>query len=88
MFGIAGIAGNAFGFTAPPSPAQQAAACRPFHRDGTDDMHVVQADTLVFSGRPGTEVILVPGPGHCAAAKLPQMIPTMIGWLRAQLATS
>ena len=96
MFGIAGIAGNA-------QPAQQAAACRPFHRgallgqhanapmlvlNGTDDAHVVQADTLVFSGRPGTEVILVPGPGHCAAAKLPQMIPTMIGWLRAQLATS
>ena len=55
MFGMAGIAGNAFGFTAPPSPAQQAAACRPFHRgallqqhgnapmlvlNGTDDVHL------------------------------------------------
>ena len=87
MFGMAGIAGNAFGFTAPPSPAQQAAACRPFHRgallgqhanapmlvlNGTDDVHVVQADTLVFSSPPGTEVILVRDPGTARPPSCPR----------------
>jgi esterase FrsA len=103
MFGMADIAGNAYGFTVPPTLAQQAAACRPFNRgallrqhrnapmlviNGADDVHVVQADTLAFRGRPGTEIILVPGTGHCAASKLPQIIPVMIGWLRARLAAS
>ena len=87
MFGMADIAGNAFGFTAPPSPAQQAAACRPFHRgallqqhgnapmlvlNGTDDVHVVQADTLVFSSPPGTEVILVRDPGTARPPSCPR----------------
>ena len=43
---------------------------------------------MVFQDRPGIEVILVPGTGHCAAVKLPQITSAMISWLRARLATS
>jgi hypothetical protein len=32
MFGMADISGNAYGFTAPITPAQQVAATRPFIR--------------------------------------------------------
>ena len=100
MFGMADIAGNAYGFTAPPSEEQMIGAGRPFIRralleqkgnapmlviNGADDVHVVQADTLVFQGRADTEVILVPGTGHCAASKLPEVMPIMISWLRARL---
>jgi esterase FrsA len=89
------------GFTAPPTQAQQTAAARPFIRrallnqqanapmlviNGADDVHVVQADTLVFQGRPDTEVHLIPGTGHTAASKYTEVIPTMIEWLRARLA--
>ena len=101
MFGLAGIGGNADGFTAPPTPAQQIDAARPFIRralldqhanapmlviNGADDVHVVQADTLVFQGRPDTEVHLIPGTGHVAASKLPEVMPVIISWLRARLA--
>jgi hypothetical protein len=37
--------------------------------NGADDVHVVQADTLVFQGRPDTDVILVPGTGHGPAGR-------------------
>jgi esterase FrsA len=100
MFGMADIAGNAFGFTAPPTSAEMLAAAQPFVRDtllardtncpmlivnGADDIHVVQADTAVFEGRRDTEVHLIPGTGHVAASKLPEVIPLMVNWLRARL---
>ena len=37
--------------------------------NGADDVRVVQADTLVFQGRPDTDVILVPGTGHGLARR-------------------
>lgn len=46
---------------------------------------VPQADTLLFRGRPNTEVQLIPDTGHCAMSKLPDIMPTMIGWLRTQI---
>jgi esterase FrsA len=103
MFGMAGIAGNAYGFTVPPTEAQIIEASAPFLRrallsrpatapmlviNGADDVHVPQADTLVFRGRPDTEVHLIPGTGHCAASKLPQVMPIVTGWLAARLAGS
>jgi esterase FrsA len=52
--------------------------------NGADDYFVPQSDTLVFQGRPNTEVHLIEGTGHCAMSKAPQVIPMLIGWLRAQ----
>ncbi len=54
--------------------------------NGADDVYVAQADTLVFQGRPDTDVILVSGTGHVTASKLPEVTPVMISWLRARLA--
>ncbi len=100
MFGMADIAGNAYGFSAPPTEAQMLDASRPSSRralleqaingpmlviNGADDVHVPQSDTLVFEGRPRTEVHLIPGTGHCAASKLSEAIAIMLDWLPAQL---
>jgi esterase FrsA len=100
MFGMRDIAGNAYGFTAPPTPAAIVAASRPFIRkelldqhtncpmlvvNGADDVHVVQKDTLVFTDRADTEVHLIAGTGHCAVSKLPEVVPLMTTWLRSQL---
>jgi len=100
MVGMADIGGNAYGFTAPPTDAQiiQAGAVLSRRKlleqdrnapmlviNGADDVHVIQADTLVFEGRPNTEVHLVPGTGHVAASKLPEIVPLMIDWVRVQL---
>ncbi|HZC93423.1 MAG TPA: alpha/beta hydrolase [Mycobacterium sp.] len=52
--------------------------------NGADDYFVPQSDTLVFQGRPNTEVHLIEGTGHCAMSKAPEVIPTLIGWLRSQ----
>jgi esterase FrsA len=101
MFGMAGIAGNAYGFSAPPTEAQMTEASAPFIRrvllsqpanapmlviNGAGDVHVPQADTLMFRGRPDTEVHLIPGTGHCAASKLPEVMPIVTGWLAVRLA--
>ncbi|MEZ0115713.1 esterase FrsA [Catenulispora sp. EB89] len=101
MFGMRDIAGNAFGFDAIPTLDELMAAVRPFERsdllsrdencpmlvvNGADDVHVVQADTLVFEGRRDTEVHLIPGTGHCAASKLPEVVDLMAEWLRARFA--
>ena len=53
--------------------------------NGADDYFVTQSDTLVFTGRPRTEVHLLQGTGHCAISRLPEVLPMIIGWLRAQL---
>jgi len=102
-FGMRDIMGNALGFTASPTPEDMTAASVPFNRsallaqdanapmlviDGADDVHVPQQDTLVFRGRRDTEVHLVPGTGHVAASKLPEVIPLMITWLSNLLDTA
>ncbi len=101
MFGMADIAGNAFGFPARPTEsALQAASAGLIRREllarrdnaamlvinGEDDVHVPLADTRVFEGRPRTEVHLIPGAGHCATTKLPELVPVMVQWLRTTLA--
>jgi esterase FrsA len=102
-FGMRDIMGNAFGFTASPSRDEITAAAVPFNRsalldqdtncsmlviNGADDVHVPQQDTLVFEGRRDTEVHLIPGTGHCALSKLPEIIPLMTTWLRILLSTN
>jgi esterase FrsA len=53
--------------------------------NGADDYFVPKSHTLVFGGRPDTEVHLIPGTGHVAMSKAAQVVPVIIGWLRNQL---
>jgi len=55
--------------------------------NGADDYFVPKSDTLVFAGRPDTEVHLIPGTGHVAMSKAAQVVPVIIGWLRNQLSS-
>jgi esterase FrsA len=102
MFGMADIGANAYGFTSRPPAGQLVSAGRSFDRaalleadgnapmlvvNGADDVHVVRADTEVFRGRRDTEVWLVPGTGHVAASKLPEVVPAMIEWLGKRLSS-
>jgi len=50
--------------------------------NGADDYFVPQSDTVVFQGRPHTEVHLIDGTGHCAMSKAPDVVPKIIAWLR------
>ncbi|MGO9251707.1 MAG: alpha/beta hydrolase [Mycobacterium sp.] len=50
--------------------------------NGADDYFVPQSDTLVFQGRPNTEVHLIEGTGHVAMSKAPQVVPMITTWLR------
>jgi esterase FrsA len=52
--------------------------------NGADDYFIPQSDTLVFQGRPNTEVHLIDGTGHCAMSKAPEVVPKIIAWLKAQ----
>jgi esterase FrsA len=54
--------------------------------NGADDYFIPQSDTLVFQGRPTTEVYLVEGTGHVAMSKAPEVVPKIIAWLAAQFA--
>jgi esterase FrsA len=56
--------------------------------NGADDYFVPQSDTLVFEGRPNTEVHLIKGTGHCAMSKAPEVVPQIIAWLRNTLNNS
>jgi esterase FrsA len=52
--------------------------------NGADDYFIPQSDTLVFEGRRDTEVHLIEGTGHVAMSKAPEVVPTIIAWLRSQ----
>ena len=54
--------------------------------NGADDYFIPQSDTLVFQGRPNTEVHLIEGTGHVAMSKAPEVVPMIIAWLRTQFA--
>ncbi len=100
QFGMADIVGNAFGFDRQPSAAETAEraaemSLRPLLDqntnspmivvNGADDIHVPQADTLVFQDRRNTRVELLPDTGHCAISQLGDVIPLMIDWLNETL---
>ncbi|MFC8083140.1 alpha/beta hydrolase family protein [Streptomyces sp. NPDC057340] len=95
-FGMDGIIGNALGFDRHPSLEELASALEAFSLrplldldrqtpmlviNGADDVHVPQADTLVFRGRRDTEVHLLPDTGHCAVTKLPEVLQIVTEWL-------
>ena len=54
--------------------------------NGADDYFVPQSDTLIFQGRPHTEVHLIEGTGHVAMSKATEVVPQIIAWLRANVA--
>lgn len=49
--------------------------------NGADDYFIPQSDTLIFQGRPDTEVHLIEGTGHVAMSKAPEVVPKIIRWL-------
>lgn len=53
--------------------------------NGSDDIHVLQAETLIFKVRPNTDVYLIPNTGHCATSKLPEVFPIIYKWLKDQM---
>lgn len=97
------IAGSALGFDAAPTDDELAARWLPMSLDaqlasqeratpmlvvnGANDPLIPQEDTLLFEGRPGAEVHLIPDAGHCAAEKLGEVTPMIIGWLAQTMAT-
>ncbi|MEV6425753.1 alpha/beta hydrolase [Streptomyces sp. NPDC051662] len=101
-FGMDGIVGNALGFDRQPGHDDLFAALTAFSLrplldqdgqapmlviNGADDVHVPQDDTLVFEGRRATEVHLLPGTGHCAVTKLPEVLGIISEWLPRTLST-
>ncbi|WP_067839446.1 alpha/beta hydrolase family protein [Nocardia lijiangensis] len=101
-FGMDGIVGNALGFDQRPARDELSARLATFSLrplldqdlnapmlivNGADDVHVPQHDTLVFQGRRDTDVHLIPGTGHCAVTKLPEVIPMMFDWFEHTLET-
>ena len=103
-FGMPGIIGNDMGFDEEPSLPEFMAAVQQFSRrplldqtknapmlviNGANDYFVPQADTLVFKGRPKTEIHLLPDIGHCAVlggvSKLPEVIDLVTQWFPKQI---
>ena len=102
-FGMRDIVGNAMHFDTPPTIDQLVEGLGQLSRqellaqqtnspmlvvNGADDYFVTQSDTLVFEGRPNTDVHLLPGTGHGAMSRAQEVVPMIIGWLRAQFAKS
>lgn len=98
---IGGIIANAMGLDAPPTddeiqerwapmslaPLLETDAAIPMLVvNGADDPLVPQEDTLLFEGRTNAEVHLLADSGHCAAEKLAEVIPLIIGWTSATMA--
>lgn len=101
-YGMHDILGNAMHWDHSPTIDELSAGMGQLHRtdllaqqknssmlvvNGADDYFVPQFDTLVFQGRPNTEVHLIEGTGHCAMSKAPEVVPTIIAWLRNQLSS-
>jgi esterase FrsA len=100
-YGMFDIVGNAIGFDRRPDIDDVIAVIGTLSREklldqpdgnapmlvvnGADDYFVPASDTLVFQGRPNTEVHLIPGTGHVAMSKMAEVMPMMLGWLRTQL---
>jgi esterase FrsA len=95
-YGMAGIIGNDMGFDSAPTESEFVEALGKLSRrslldrvtnspmlviNGADDYFVPQADTLLFEGRPNTEVHLIAGTGHCAFSKLPEVMGHIFRWL-------
>lgn len=100
-YGMRDIVGNAMHLDHPPTLDELVAGLGRLSRaellagatnapmlvvNGADDYFVARSDTLVFDGRPHTEVHLLDGTGHCAMSRAAEVVPMINGWLRARLA--
>jgi len=99
---MAGIVGSALGFDTAPTAAEINERWGPMSLsslletsesappmlvvNGENDPLIPQHDTLVFDGRTNAETQLVPDSGHCAAEKLGEVTPMIIGWLAKTMA--
>src|SRR5262249_26318748 len=99
-YGMHDILGNAMRFDHSPTLDELSAGLQQLNRkdllaqqcnspmlviNGADDYFIPQSDTLVFEGRPNTEVHLIEGTGHVAMSKAPEVVPMVIAWLKARL---
>lgn len=100
-YGMRDIVGNAMHFDRVPVQAELVDGMAHLSREGllsresnspmlvingADDYFVPRTDTLVFEGRPDTEVHLLDGTGHCAMSRAHEVLPMIKRWLRAQFA--
>jgi esterase FrsA len=100
-YGMHDIVGNAMHMDHSPTLAELSAGLWQLNRqdllgqqrnsamlvvNGADDYFIPQFDTLVFQGRPNTEVHLIEGTGHVAMSKAPEVVPKITAWLRTRLA--
>ncbi len=100
-FGMHDIVGNAMHWDHSPTIDELSAGLEQLNRqellaqqrnsamlviNGADDYFIPQSDTLIFQGRPNTEVHLLEGTGHCAMSKAPEVVPKIIAWLAGQFA--
>ena len=53
--------------------------------NGADDQYIPRAESLVFSEFSNAEVWLFENATHCAAEVLPQIVPSLVAWLREKL---
>jgi esterase FrsA len=99
-YGMQDIIGNDMGFDRQPSESEFLDAAAKLARrellartgnapllviNGADDYFVPQADTLLFEGRNKCDVHLLPGTGHCAFSKLPEVMSLIMHWLPEQI---
>jgi len=97
-YGMHDILGNAMHFDHSPTLEELSSGLKKLDRrellaqqhnsvmlviNGADDYFIPQSDTLIFQGRPHTEVHLIDGTGHCAMSKAPDVVPKIIAWLAA-----
>jgi pimeloyl-ACP methyl ester carboxylesterase len=54
--------------------------------NGADDYFVPQTDTTVFADRRDTQVRLLEHCGHCATARMPEVLAMATEWLHERLA--
>jgi esterase FrsA len=98
--GTDGILGNVVGFDHRPTPEELSARLEPLSlrplldRDdncpmlvinGDDDPLFSQRETAVFEERRDTQVVFVPGGGHCGINKIELTMPVIIDWLAQHL---
>jgi esterase FrsA len=98
--GSIGIIGNMLGFDHDVDLAELGVALEPlslrplldkdenspmFVVNGENDALVPLHDTTVFEGRRDTQVVIIPGTGHCATSKLDEATQLINDWLRHQL---
>ncbi|MGW5691288.1 alpha/beta hydrolase [Streptomyces asiaticus] len=99
--GAVGIIGNLFGFDQEPTPEEMQRQvgphslrplldrddnCKMLVINGTADALVPVEDSLVFSGRRDTLVVISEGETHCVVTKWDDTIALITGWLAQEVA--